>query len=128
MAIQTVRLGDVVTVLPSAARTTTPTADQFLIEHGSPGGLVAVIDVTAIVSTPSVTFTLQGYDPVSTKVWTLLASAAIATVSTTILRVHPELTASANLIAKDVVPDAFTLTAVHGNANSITYTVSVHVL
>lgn len=128
MAIQTVRLGDVITVLPTAARTATPTVDQFNVEHGSPSGLVCVIDVTAIVATPSVTFTLQGYDPVSTRVWTLLASAAIATVSTTILRVHPELTAAANLIAKDIVPDAFTLTAVHGNANSITYSVSIHVI
>lgn len=128
MAIQTVRLGDVVTVLGSAARTATPTVDQFNIEHGSVTGLVCVIDVTAIAATPSVVFTLQGYDPVSTKVWTLLVSAAIVATGTTVLRVHPQLTASANLIAKDIVPDAFTLTAVHGDADSITYTVAVHVV
>lgn len=127
MAIQTVRLGDVVTVLASAARTATPTVDQFIVEHGSPDGLICVIDCTAIAATPSVVFTLQGYDPVSTKVWTLLASAAIVATGTTILRVSPHLTASANLIAKDIVPDAFTLTAVHGDADSITYSVSVHV-
>lgn len=128
MAIQTVRLGDVVTVLPSAARTATPTVDEYIIEHGSPSGLVCVIDVTAVGVTPSVVFTLQGYDPVSAKKWTLLASAAITTVSTTILRVSPQLTASANLIAKDIVPDGFGLTAVHGNGVSTTYTVSIHVV
>lgn len=127
MALLTARLGDVVTVLPSVARTATPTVDQFLLEHGSPTGLIVVIDCTAIAATPSVVFTLQGYDPVSTKVWTLLASVAIVATGTTILRVSPQLTASANLIAKDIVPDAFTMTAVHADADSITYSVSVHV-
>jgi hypothetical protein len=128
MAIQAVRAGDVVTVLPSAARTATPTVDEFAVEHGSIGGVIAVIDCTAIVTTPSVVFTLQGYDPVSTKKWTILASAAIVATGTTILRVHPQLTAAANLIAKDMMPDAFSFTAVHGNAFSITYSLSVHVL
>jgi hypothetical protein len=128
MALQTVRLGDNVTVLDSQARTATPTVDEFNIEHGAGTGLVVVIDVTAIVSTPSVTFTIQGYDPLSTKKFTLLASSAIATVSTTVLRVSPHLTAAANLIAKDIVPGAIAFTAVHGNANSITYTVSMHLV
>jgi len=128
MANQEVRLGDAVTVLASAARTATPTVDTFNIVHGSATGCIVIIDCTAIAATPSVVFTLQGYDPVSTKVWTLLASAAIVATGTTILRVSPHLTAAANLIAKDIMPDSFTMSAVHGDADSITYSVSVQLV
>lgn len=126
MAHVFVNPGDSVPVLASAARTATPTVDQFELS-GSASGLILVIDVTAIVSTPSVVFTIKGYDPVSTKTWDVLASVAIATVSTTVLRVSPHLTAAANTVAKDVVPSVFTLTAAHGNANSITYSVAAQV-
>lgn len=127
MATVDVREGDAATLLASAARTATPTADIFHVS-GDSRGLLVVIDCTAIAATPSVVFTLQGYDPVSTKTWTLLASAAITATGTTVLRVHPELTAAANTIAKDMVPSWFTLTAVHANANSITYSVAAQVV
>lgn len=111
------------TILSSAARTSTPTIDNFRTRPGS-RDLIVIIDVTAVTSTPSTIFTILGYDPVSGKTWTILASTAIATAVTTVLRVSPELTGSANLIAKDIVPAWFTVTAVHGNANSMTYTVA----
>ena len=128
MALIQARLGDALTILPSAARTATPTIDQYTTEHGSPMGGVFIIDCTAIAATPSVVFTILGYDPVSTKTWVILASAAVTAVSTTVLRVHPELTASANLIAKDLMPDYFTFTAVHGDADSITYSLSAQLV
>ena len=39
------------------------------------------------------------------------------------LRIHPSLTAAANTIAKDVLPQALKVTATHADADSITYSV-----
>lgn len=126
MATQIARRGDTVTVLPSAARTATPTVDTFQVAGGEVRGLLLVIDCTAVAATPSVVFTLLGSDPISGKTYSILASAAVTGVGTTVLRVHPELTAAANLIAKDVVPTFFTVTAVHADADSITYSVAAY--
>lgn len=111
-----------VTVLASAARTATPTkVDQTNLVAV---GLILVIDVTAVTATPSVTFTIQGKDPLSSKYYTILASVAISGTGTTVLRVHPDLTAAANTIAKDMLPRTWAVDAVHGDADSITYSVS----
>jgi hypothetical protein len=113
-----------VTVLPSAARTATPTdTNEYFV--GKARGVTVVIDVTAVTSTPSTTVTIQGVDRVSGKTWTILASAAIATVSTVILRVAPGLPAAANVTANDLVPPVIRVVASHNNANSMTYSVSV---
>jgi hypothetical protein len=104
-------------LMESAARTATHS-----ITFNTPclGGLF-VIDVTAVAATPSVTFTIAGVDPASDKTWTILASAAITGTGTTVLRIHPELTAAANTIAKDMLPHAIKVTATHADADSITY-------
>src|ERR1044071_2113216 len=107
-----------VTVLPSAARTATPT-DTNECFVGKARGVTVVIDVTAVTSTPSTTVTIQGVDRVSGKTWTILASAAIATVSTVILRVAPGLPAAANVTANDLVPPVIRVVASHNNANSM---------
>lgn len=107
------------TLLASAARTATTS-----MTFNTPCiGCVIVIDVTAVTGTPSLTFTLAGTDPASGQDYTILASAAISTVSTTVLRVHPSLTAVANTIAKDVLPQGLKLTVTHGTADSCTYSV-----
>lgn len=126
MAHRLVNPGDSIEVLASTARTATPTVDTFEL-GGSATGLILVIDVTAASATPSVVFTIQGYDMVSSKTWTVLASAAVTGTGTTVLRVSPHLTAAANTIAKDIVPAAFTLSAVHADADSITYSVAAQV-
>ncbi len=116
----------VVTAFASAARIATPTAKRFPT-HGA-RELVVVIDVTAVTATPSVVFTIHGVDPVSAKTYVILASAAVATVSTVVLRVSAQLTASANLIAKDILPAMLEIAPVHGDADSITYTVAAHLI
>lgn len=106
-------------LMASAARTATSS-----ITFGTQclGGVI-VINVTASAATPSVVFTLAGVDPASGSVYTILASAAITGAGQTVLRVHPSLTAAANTIAKDVLPDTLKLTATHADADSITYSV-----
>lgn len=128
MATVRCRRGEPIEVLASAARTATPTVDNYKIGGGPISAAEIIIDCTAASATPSVVFTFQGWDSVSGKKWTILASAAITGTGTTILRVAPELTASANLIAKDVVPNGFSFTVVHADSDSITYSLSVHLI
>lgn len=103
----------------SAARTTTSSAT---FNTNCIGG-VFTINVTAASATPSVVFSIIGTDPASLAEWTILASAAITGTGTTVLRVHPSLTAAANTVAKDVLPQAIKVTATHADADSITYSV-----
>lgn len=115
-----------VTVLASGARTATP-ADVELQNAGA-RGVVLVIDVTAYTATGSLTVTLKGKDPLSGKVYTLLASAAINAVGTTVLKVYPGLTAAANAVANDHLPKTWVVSAVHGNAVSLTYSIGALLL
>jgi hypothetical protein len=110
------------TAYASAARTATPTPMTDAVNYNGKG-LWVVIDVTSVTSTPSVTFTIQGKDPVSGKYVDLLTSAAIATVSTVSLQIHPGLTAAANTVANGILPRVWRIIATHGNSNSITYSV-----
>lgn len=103
-------------IFDRAARTETTIAT---IACDAPAGLF-FIDVSAVSATPSVVFTIAGMSPGGTA-YTILASAAITTTGLTVLRVHPELTAATNTIAKDVLPAALKITATHGDSDSITY-------
>lgn len=117
-----------VILFPSAARAVAQayaSADQI---NPNGRGVIVVVDVTAVTDTPSIVFTIQGKDPVSGKYYTLLASAAVATVSTVIMRVYPGLTAAANLTATDVLPFDWRVIATHGDTDSATYTVTASVI
>lgn len=108
-------------VYASAARTATP--DTVELEVAGYRGLHLVIDCTDSAATPSVVFTIQGIDRVSAKAYTILASAAITGAGTTVLRVGPGLTASANVVANDVLPPVIRILATHADTDSITYSV-----
>lgn len=112
------------TIYESGARTADPvTVNQQ--NHGG-RGVVVVIDVTAISATPSVVFTIQGV--VGGVTYTLLASPAVTATGQTVLKVYPGLTASANAVASDVLPHTWNVKAVHGDADSITYSVVASIL
>jgi len=116
-----------VPVYTSAARTATPDTQEFT-ELGPVAGLALVIDVTAVTATPSVTFRIQGVDRASGKTWDILTSAAITAVGTTVLRVGPGITATANVAVSDVIPPIIRITATHGDADSITYIATLHLM
>jgi hypothetical protein len=107
-------------VFPLLARTATSTKTL----HTKRRACLIFINVTAVVSSPSVVFTLKGHDPISNTTYDILVSAAIVGTGLTVLRVDDMLTAAANTIAKDMLPEAMSLVATHGNANSITYSVA----
>ncbi|SRR6266536_6056452 len=118
--------GRSVSLLPSTARTATP--DTFEIQGtGRSTALVVVVDVTAVVTAPSITVAVAGVDRLSGKTWPLVTSAAILLTGTTILRVAPGLIAAANLTVSDILPPVVRVTVTHANSNSITYSVSAHV-
>lgn len=109
------------TVLASAARTAS--VDSADLTNYNARGVHVIIDATAITATPSITATIQGKDTLSGKYYTILASAAITGVSTTILRVYPGITTAANLAAADVLPRTWRVSVVAGDADSITYSI-----
>lgn len=78
-------------------------------------GLKLVIDITAIAGTsPTVTVTIQGKDPVSGKYYTLLASAALAATGTTTLTIYPGIATVANASVDDVLPATWRISVVVG--------------
>ena len=115
-----------VVVFASAARTATVSSADLVNDFGKVCHVF--IDVTAISATPSVVFAIEGKDATSGKYYTILTAAAMTTVTTKILRVGPGLTASANLIVNDLLPRTWRVTATHGDADSITYSVGASVL
>jgi hypothetical protein len=113
-----------VSCYPSAARVATPTVMADQANPKGERGLLVVIDTTVIGAAPSTVFTIEGKDPLSGKYFAILVSAAVVAVGTIVLRVYPGLVAAANLVANDVLPLTWRVKAVHGNANSHTYSVS----
>jgi hypothetical protein len=114
------------TVLASSARTgTNQSADQT---NYNGRGLHLVINVTAVTSSPSVVFTIQGKDAVSGSYYTILASAAVVGTGTTVLRVFPSATAAANTVANDILPRTWRVNAAHANGDSITYSVGASII
>jgi len=115
-----------VLVFSSSARTTSVNSPDIRNDRGT--GLILVIDATAASATPSVVFTIEGKDPVSNKYYTILASAAITGTGTTVLRVHPDLTAAPNVVAKDMLPATWRVTATASDADSLTYSVGASMI
>jgi len=111
-------------VFASQARTATPTAAQLATRRYKT--LTLVIDITAVTSTPSTTFNINRVDSTSGKKVLILASAAQAAVATITMRVGVGLPVTANVSANEALPSTVEVTAVHGNANSMTYSVSAH--
>jgi hypothetical protein len=118
-----------ITAFPSVARTATPTA--YTLDMSCITGLIVVMDVTAIGPAPSVVCTLDGVDTVSGKFWNILTATALVAVTGAtprVLKVARGLLAAANLVANDIVPDKVRISMAHGNADSITYSVTAHIL
>ena len=108
-------------VFASAARTATVSSSKF--EGAGARTLTVAIDATAIAATPSVVFTIERYNPVGDDWTTVLASAAVTAAGNTVLVVDPAITVVANATASTSVPFTWRVTATHGDADSITYSV-----
>lgn len=115
-------LGPSITLTAAGVGTTTAPYDV----NAAHRGVLVVVNVTAISGTsPTLTVSIMGHDPVSDTDFTLLSSAAISTVSETVLTVYPGCIAAANSIANSPLPNVWTLKAVVGGTSpSVTATIS----
>lgn len=91
-------------------------------------GVQVVIDMTAVPTVETVTFTIEGKDEISGKYYTILASTAIVAVSTVILRVYPGIVVAANLSANDALPADWRVKATHSASGNFTYSVGANLL
>ena len=86
-------------------------------------GIKVVVDITVNAGgLGATTVTIEGKDKASGKYYTLLASAALSAIATTVLTVFPKATAVANLTANDALPDVYRIRCT-GNGNPMTFTI-----
>lgn len=114
--------------LISAQRTTQQ--DVFVTNVDNVRGIRVVLDVTNLHSvTPVLTVSIAEFDDASGKYITLLTGGAVATVSTNVYSIHPDLTASANLIAKDIIHRGkIRIRVAVADADACTYSLGIHEL
>ena len=88
-------------------------------------GVSVAVNITAITGTsPTLTVTIQGQDPVSGAYYTVLESAALSATGLTILTVRPGIAASANVAAAAIMPLYWRiLYAIGGTTPAVTATV-----
>lgn len=110
--------------LTAAAAGTYTSDDQLNVS----GRSVQVIFDATVATTTSAVLTIQGKDPVSGKYFTLLAGAAVTTVSTNVYTVGPGATVTANVGANASLPLVWRVSiVVTGGASALTATVGANV-
>ena len=114
-------------LLPSAARTTAQTSQDFSAEEVLSSDFV--FNVTLDPGTASVTPSIQGKDPLSGAYYTILTGAAVAATGVTVMRVGPSIIAAANVAANAILPKEFRVSVAVADAESLTYSFGVtHVI
>lgn len=113
------------TLLAAAVRAATVNSADFVNFNGR--GLVVVFNVSAVPGVQTVTLELQGRDALSGLYYTILSSAAIVGVSTTVLRIYPATAPVANIAADHPLPRIFRARVVHSGAGNFTYSVGASV-
>lgn len=114
-------LGTLATLTAASASGHTGT----LINAGASGVQisVAITDITG--TSPTLTLTIEGYDPVSGQYFTLLESAALTATGFTVLTVRPGVAATSNVSASAAVPNQFRVAyAIGGTTPAVTATIS----
>lgn len=119
-------------LLASGARTTAQTVTKDTenkpISNACWRGVEVIINVTLDPASASITPYIEGYDPASASWFTILQGAAITGTGQTILRVHPDLTAAANLVAKDALPFDWRFRMAVADTDSMTYSVGAQLV
>ncbi|MEE9304302.1 MAG: hypothetical protein V3U84_11030 [Thiotrichaceae bacterium] len=115
------------TLFTSTARTATTVSSVLSAEEVLSS--IFTIDVTAVTSTPSVVFSIEGKDPLSGTFYNIIDSAAITATGTTTIQVGINIIAAANVAANEMLPEEYRITAAHADGDSITYSVgAVHMV
>lgn len=125
--MKTTTRGNSNALLVSTSRTTAQVSGN--LESGGARGIHVIVDLTVNTGgLGSITVTITGVDPASGKAYTLLASAALTAVATTVLKVFPGGPVSANSSANDSLPSTFQVNVTANNANPVTYSVGYNLL
>ena len=112
------------TVFPSAARTASPTP-VVLEKPANAKNLILHISATAASATPSVVVSVRAVNPLNGNVGSvLLAAAAITGITEITLRLGPGVAAVANLAGSTPLPAKISIDPVHGDSDSLTYSIS----
>lgn len=115
-----------VTAFTSAVRTASGNSADLI--NASNKGVHVVIDMTAVPTVETVTFTIEGKDPLSGKYYDILVSSAIVAVSTVVLKVYPGITVAANLSASDALPKTYRIKTTHSASGNFTYSVATNTI
>ena len=113
------------TILESAARTA---AINVEVENTQYRGVIIIFDWTVEAVTSTLTLHIEGKSTLGNDWYTMLTSAALTAVGTTVYRVFPGAIASANLIADDWLPPTWRFRVAVGDADSSTYSVNAILL
>lgn len=95
-----------------SASGTLVTPDQL---NPTGSGMNLAVDIT-VITTATVTVTVQGKDELSGKYYTLLATTALAAVATTAIQIFPGAVVTANVSANAMLPNTYRIQAVLGGA------------
>lgn len=117
------------TIFTSAARTAPPALTDLI--NFATRTLIVYVKATVMTGL-GVSFVIEGKDPVGLDYWPILTSAALTAPTGAgaplILRVSPDLAASAGLIAQTQVPRLWRVRPVHGDGANVTYSVGADLL
>lgn len=116
-------------LLASAERDKTTNSPDQVNHCGR--GVHVILDVTAKEGSPSIVLKIQGKDPASGGYYDILEGVAVTAVSTNVYKVHPEMTAETNVVAKDILPRTWRVAVIYTGTPStdkITYSVGASVV
>ena len=109
------------TILASAARTATINVE---LTNTLYKGVVIIFDWTVEDVAATLTLHIEGESTLGSDWYTILSSAALTAVGTTVYRVYPSMAATANLTATDFLPPTWRFRVAVGDASSTTYSVN----
>jgi len=126
-ALWTVRsqIATELTLFESAARTTTVNTEVTNTRYK---GVIVIFDWTVEAATSTLTLHIEGQSTLGSDWYTMLSSAALTAIGTTVYRVYPGAVASANLIADDWLPPTWRFRVAVGDADSSTYSANAILL
>lgn len=125
---RTVRnLGSVLTLTNQGAGTVLSSTARGREQNASSRGVRATIVISAKSGTIDAVFTIRRYDRASDTYIDMLSSSSLTATGTTTLTVHPDLTGSANAIAKDFIGEEFDVKLVSGTGSTPAFTATVGV-
>lgn len=112
-------------VAPSASRSADFISPMYVNSEDNVA-LALVVDIT--LGSPNLVVAVKGNDLTSGKSYTILQSAALNAAATTVLRVGPGLTAAANLVANDYIPDSWFVSVTQSGGVPATYSIGASLI